>query len=58
MVAIVLREDFDAAKLRRLAPGSKDGAQARRLSEALAKGTPNARRIALTAVSDKVREVI
>ena len=31
MVAIALRKDFDATELRRLARGSKDGAQARRL---------------------------
>jgi hypothetical protein len=31
MVAIAIRRDFDAAKLRRLARGSKDGGQARRL---------------------------
>jgi pyruvate dehydrogenase (quinone) len=32
--------------------------QALHFAEALAKGTPNAKNIALTAVSDKVRELI
>jgi pyruvate dehydrogenase (quinone)/pyruvate oxidase len=32
--------------------------QAPHFAEALAKGTPNAKRIALTAVADKVRELI
>ena len=39
-------------------PPKTDSKQALHFAEALAKGTPHAGRIALTAVSDKVREII
>jgi pyruvate dehydrogenase (quinone)/pyruvate oxidase len=39
-------------------PPKITSAQALHFAEALAKGTPNARKIALTAVSDRVREIV